>query len=116
MTPKVAMCTCGEPLVCTFHFRGAELYCLSCGCTYGWFGPEGKDETPELLARMEAIKAEWGPIAQALLTPGSWRQDCPACGPDNPHIDHATDDEKAAHEDALAKMQARLRVAEGTRG
>ena len=54
--PRVAMCpTCvDEVLVATFRWPGAEFYCLACRGHFSYVDPRPVDETPELLARIEA--------------------------------------------------------------
>ncbi len=111
MTKVVAMCRCGEPLVHTFAFSGAEFYCLSCGSHYGWREPDGKVETPELIAWMKAVEAEFVELGgRDLLGGGLIRRDCETCvRTGQVHLGHATAEERAAHERALGALKLRVR-------
>lgn len=109
---KIAMCrTCPDtPLISTFHWPGAEFYCLDCGAHLGWLEPCGAAETPELLARLRALEAEWKENAgPKLLTQGAWLRGCPRCDAerDYNHAGHATVEEHAAHEAAVAWIAKR---------
>lgn len=100
------MCRCGEPLVSTFAFSKKEFICVRCGSLYELLQPQGADETPELLARMEELRAEWEPIGAALLGGGLMLTSCAECSrTGEPHLDHATAAEVAAHEAALARVR-----------
>ncbi len=107
---KVAMCrSCeSEPLVSTFDFYKKEFICLGCGGLYEWLQPRGADETPELLALMEAREAEWETISRGFLPIGAQLEDCAACrtSGDYSHLDHATDEERAEHENASERIKA----------
>lgn len=60
MSAPVATCRVdGEPLVMTFEFPKYEFICQVCKKLYDFFGPKPADETPELLARYEELKAEY---------------------------------------------------------
>jgi hypothetical protein len=109
---QLAVCPgCGAPLIPTMTFPGAEFYCLECGRKLGMFSPDGVDETPERMARYEALKAEWDEHAEGkLLIPRSWKDGCPNCQLGNVqrfHVDHATDAERAAHEAAMEWLRER---------
>ncbi len=107
--PPMAMCRCGEPLICTLAFSKFEFYCLCCGRKYGWLDPSPADPTPELDARYATLKAEWDEIAPALIG-GVMLDTCDTCKATSAaHWNHATDEEKAAHESALAKLVERAR-------
>jgi hypothetical protein len=115
---RIATCRCGAPLVCTFHWRGHEFYCLDCGSLYDFLSPIGVEETPETLARMRAYLAEWDEHAGArLVTPRSWREDCPRCrDPETGqmlecHDQHATEEEWSAHREATAWLEQRVKAA-----
>ena len=108
----VACCPrCEEPtpLIATMAFSGAEFYCLECGGRFGFLSPRGVEPTPELVARSEALTAEWDEHAgRKLLTSGAWHRDCEACAPRRePHTDHATDAEKDAHDEAMVWLAER---------
>lgn len=101
---KVAMCpNCeDEVLVMTFAFNGKEFFCLGCGGDFEFLEPRAADETPELLERLAQRKEEWKPIGTALLTGGARKTDCAICASkDEPHLAHATDEEREAHEAAV---------------
>jgi hypothetical protein len=48
---------CGDPLISTFRFPGAEFYCVACEATFGFLAPVGKPPTPDLEARYEELQA-----------------------------------------------------------
>ena len=102
---------CGAPLIPTFAFSGFEFYCLECGLLYDWFfGPKAAEPTPELAARYAALKAEWDEIAPSLIGGGAMLHDCITCrAKREPHLEHASADEIAAHQDALEKLRERAR-------
>lgn len=106
---KVAMChRCKEPLVFTYAFSGKEFVCVKCGRTYTYFGPDGADETPELLARIEANNKRWKEISEGVLTGGVMLTRCLEAGGAcvrEPHLYHATDEELAAHNRAIDRIR-----------
>lgn len=102
---------CGAPLIATFHWRGKEWVCIECGRLYEFFGTASKRTTDKLWARYEALLAEWRENAgPKLLTPGARHEGCEKCwGHDSEdHDRHATDGERAAHEEATAWLKARI--------
>lgn len=109
---RVATCTgCGDVLVVTFAWRGQEFVCLGCGRLHTYFGPKPADETPELLERISAREAEWSELSAGLLSGGvkvtACRDAGGRCGVE-PHVRHATPEELAAHEAAVARIGERL--------
>lgn len=91
----VAMCPhCDEPLVSTMAWDRAEFYCLSCGAHLGFLEPVGKPETPELLARTEALRLEFRELSAGALIPEHQRG-------------WAKPEALAAHEEAIARLEAR---------
>lgn len=105
----MAMCpACKAPLICTMAFSKFEFYCLECGRRYGWLDPIPAIETPAITRRYEKLKAEWDEIAPALIGGGVRLKNCESCTTrDQPHWDHASGDEKAAHEAALETLRQR---------
>jgi ribosomal protein S27AE len=92
---KVALCPrCGDVLVSTMAWRRKEFVCLSCGSLWEWLQPRAGDETPDHLARIEETKAEWKILSEGLLS--------------EPHLRHASAEEIAAHETAVARIGERL--------
>lgn len=108
-TPNAApVATCpydGDPLVMTFAFAGYEFICLECGRLYGFLEPRAAEATPQLLDRAEQRKAEFRPLAAAIITAGMYRKDCELCTAGEEHAQHVTEDEIHASEDALRKVQ-----------
>lgn len=92
-------------------FNGAEYYCLECGGNWGMMEVSLEPLTPELSARRETLRHEWDThVGMKVITPRSWRLDCTECAdlsPTNTHAAHATDDEIAAHEAAIAWLDQR---------
>jgi hypothetical protein len=112
---RVATCpSCGDVLVMTFAFRGSEFVCLGCGALLGFVDPRGVDETPELLERIEARKAEWREVSEGLISGGVMLRACANAGGDcargRPHILHAPPLELAAHDAAKARVGERIGV------
>lgn len=107
---RLACCRgCGEPLIMTFAWSRYEFYCVNCGAHLGFLEPQAKEPTPELDARYEELKAEWEALGgSALLGGGIMRTTCKTCvDAREPHVLHATDDERAAHESAVEALAAR---------
>lgn len=107
----LAVCACGAPLIGTFHWRGHEWYCIECGRRHTFFGCPSAPTTDALWARYEALRAEWDEHAgPKLLTMGARHEGCPKCWGDGSedHERHATDEERAAHEEATAWLKARV--------
>ena len=110
----LSVCSCGAPLIGTFHWRGKEWICLECGLLYEFFGCPSAETTDKLWERFEALRGEWDEWAQKLLTPGAKHEDCPKCwgkDADRQHIDHATAVEKA--DDAAATAWLLVRTHRG---
>ena len=108
----VAVCpNCSAPLVATFAFSFAEWYCLDCGNKVGWWMEDRADATPERLAQADAYKQEWLNYAPHLLTGGTMLADCPKCSGSEPHIRHASSEEKERNENALQELALRATVA-----
>lgn len=106
MSSRIAMCACGEPLVATFAFRGYEFFCMTCGRKYTYFGPQGQDATPELIARSDAAEAALRAIEKDTIPGGMYRLgSCDACKAE-PHLTHATPEELVASEAAYGKLAA----------
>ena len=58
--PPMACCPKdGEPLMSTFRYPGAEFVCMVCGSAYGFLAPTPKEETPELKARHDELRARF---------------------------------------------------------
>lgn len=112
-----ALCPrCGEPLVSTLDFPGAEFYCLECRQRYGFLSPRPGQPTPELEARYRALQAEWDEhVAGRLLLHGGWLHDCEQCKPHaEPHHAHATEEEWDEHHKALMWLNERAVARVGT--
>lgn len=109
---RVATCpSCGDVLVMTMAWRGFEFVCLSCGNLWDFVQPRGADETPERWARIEATKAEWQELSAGLLSGGAMLRACADAGgrcSSEPHLHHASAEEAAAHNAAVARIGERL--------
>lgn len=105
-----ALCPCGAPLIGTMAFPKAEFYCLECGRHLGFLDPSMGKASAKLTARYEALQAEWDEnVGNALIPPRSWRLDtCDKCHVGGePHSTHATTEELAAHDAAIAWLEER---------
>jgi hypothetical protein len=102
-----------EPLIATLAFPKKEFICICCGRLYEFMfqnGPAAADPTPELDARYAELKAEWDEhVGGKLIPPRSWRLDtCDKCHSGGEyHREHATEQELAEHEEALAWLRER---------
>lgn len=106
----VACCpSCGAPLIATFAFRKYEFYCLECGAHVEFLRPRALPPTPELLARYDALKAEWDAnVGDRLILDGGYRRDCEKCTVGGQqHRTHATEEEMLAHAAALGWLARR---------
>ncbi len=105
----MAMCRCGAPLIATMAFPKAEFYCLECGAHLGFLDPYPAEATADLIARQEALQAEWDEHAGPKLRVGRWwLRDCGKCGVGHDyHEVHATEAEREAHGAALAWLRER---------
>lgn len=102
---KIAICSCGAPLIYTFMFSGAEYFCIECGSKYGMFDTESTEVTPALKKRSTANKAKWSAISADLLTGGVMFRSCTKCDKGDSHLSHATPEEVKKHEKALKKLR-----------
>lgn len=57
--PMATCPACGEPLIMTLRFPGKEFICVECRRLWGFVEPTPKEETPEIRARYEELKAKW---------------------------------------------------------
>jgi hypothetical protein len=87
-------------------FSGAEYFCVECGLTFGMFGTEREDLTPELKKRHAKNERKWKPINKGLLTGGVMFRWCDECSKtSDAHLNHATPEELEAHKKALEKLE-----------
>ena len=56
ISERLAVCSCGTPLICTFAWSGKEWYCLNCGRLYTFFGAHLLKTTPELWEKYEELR------------------------------------------------------------
>ena len=106
MKSQYSMC-CGTPLSSALVFRGAELYCVRCGNSYGMFGaPSRREATPELDAEYERNRALYIPLAKQCIGGGMRLRDCEKCSEGEYHIQHATPEERAASDAAYERLYA----------
>jgi hypothetical protein len=113
MTAPFAGCpNCGAPLISTLDFPGAEFYCLECGRKCGFLSPHPLEATPEVEAQHSALQAEWDEhVGRRLLFHNGWLHDCEKCKPHaEPHSEHATDEEWAAHRKAALWLEHRAKL------
>jgi hypothetical protein len=82
---------------------------MECGTKYTFMGPRAADEeTPELDLLFKKLQAEWDEHAGPFLRVGKWwYADCEKCSYSEYHCEHATDEERRAHEAALKWMEQR---------
>lgn len=114
--PTACCPSCRTPLVCTLAFRGAEFYCLECGAAYGWLSPTAVETTPELNEKLAEIEREWEELGgPKLIGGGMMLKACERCSShDEPHLSHATEEEKAEHAAVLKVLEARAHSTGGT--
>ncbi len=103
---KIAVCYCGNPLIYTFAFSGAEYYCLDCGNTFGMFDTDRKTATSELIKKLKADTRKFKTVNKHLLSGGAMIRDCEICSRESePHIYHCSEEEKKNHQKAMAKLK-----------
>jgi hypothetical protein len=97
------------PLIGTMLFPKAEFYCLDCGGHFGFLQPAGAAWTPELEEQLQALKADWDEhVKGKAIVERGWDRYCALCNPGQSyHMDHATPEQLAAHEGALAWLKER---------
>lgn len=101
-TKEVAVCPyCGEPLLWTFIYSGAEWYCLRCGYSCGMFGEKRAEATPELKMRRVLYKRVFNTIAKDIIPAGAYYDKCDKCKPGGAwHVAHASNREKVKDKEA----------------
>lgn len=110
MTDRIAVCSCGSPLIFTFAFSGREYYCLDCGRQEDIFA-DRVPTTARLRKRLSKLQEEWAKIGPRLLSGGVMLKDCLTCSmTGEPHIRHATDEERAAHTAAMERLARRVKA------
>ncbi len=113
MSTRLAVCNCGNPMIYTFAFSGAEYYCLACGNSCGMFDTRKTDATPELTKKLKADEKKFKTVNKYLLSGGVMFNSCEICSKKNePHILHCSDAEKENHRKAMAKLK-RWQMKEG---
>ena len=104
---RMAVCSCGAPLIGTFLFHYKEFICLEDGRLYEFFGPTTVDTTPELWERFVALEAEFNEIMKDAIISHSRHVDCEQCEGGEDHIRHATPDELRASDRAFSELHKR---------
>ena len=96
MSKDIVVC-CDTPMVWTFAFPGAEWFCRICKGVLPMFNAERVKATPEL-EEAKAANAMWfSEVSKDWIPETAFFSDCHKCEKDHEHhIDHATDEEKAA--------------------
>lgn len=65
---RISICKkCGEPLMFTFMFDGAEYYCLKCHDSYGYCDSETVELTQELECKLKLYKKIFKAIAKDII-------------------------------------------------
>jgi len=109
MSKQIRCCTCGNPLISTFIYSGAEYYCIDCGSSYGFFdGYKDVDETQELNKRGEENLKWFLDIRKDLIGGGMKIRGCKKCDEGGYHLHHASDDEIKKHKEAEKKLSERI--------
>lgn len=68
MTVRMAMCKCGEPLISTHAFCGAEFWCGVCGKQYGFLDAPRKDVQDDMVDRKEELTMQTAEYREAVGT------------------------------------------------
>ena len=101
---------CNQPLVFTFIVPRHEWYCLTCGGAWAFFAESTVNATEKRIAKAKAVKERFVKLADGLIVSHSKHEDCERCfGPQSEgtyHRDHATAEELAASDAALAALRA----------
>lgn len=109
---------CEHPVIGTWAFAGAEVYCPTCGATGDMFYGREVPATTNLTAERKMLRRWWNGIVKDLLHQGAQHTDCDLCktSGDRYHVEHATKAEFAAHERANRLLKARVKRYEATEG
>lgn len=100
---SIAVC-CGTPLIWTFMFSGSEWYCRKCKRDFPMFNAHKIDGTPELTAEKNENEQWFRAIAKDCIPRGAKKRDCEKCEGGEYHLDHATEEERAASRRAYAML------------
>ena len=94
---KINVCnSCKNPVVGTFMFSGAELYCPSCGAKGDIFWGELVEVTPELKEKQKLIHRKFNEAREHVHSGGGMMKDCRKCNKEA-HQYHLTKKERALH-------------------
>jgi len=104
---KINVChRCEKPTVWTFIYRGAEIYCPSCGMSGDCFAGNNVDSTPELEAQQKDIQKRFDVARKHILSGGAKLRDCKVCfEKDQPHHLHWTEKEKKLHKQGVEMLK-----------
>ena len=107
MNNTIAIC-CGQPLIFTFMFSGAEYFCMSCKSKYGMLGvPDRVEATEELHKKSRELDDEFSAIAKDCVPVGCKINGCPECdkaGSGVYHTHHMTDEQHEASRAAYKRL------------
>lgn len=103
MKKEINVCPyCGEPMISTFAFRGAEFYCLMCGNTLGMFSCSSVEWDEQLNEKRKLYERVFKTIYKDLIPSGAYLLKCPKCKDMNEtHRQHAS--EKEILKDEIAR-------------
>ena len=100
---------CKSPLISTFAFMGAELYCMNCNISMDMFGGVSIPITKELKKAQKTVMAEWKKLRVHLFTGGVRMEDCKKCFPPlgggEYHSYHLIKMERKNQEKALQRLK-----------
>lgn len=86
---------CGTPLVSTMIVDQKERLCLGCGATYGMFGVERREATPELAAMYDMCMEVFKAVRPFIVPRGlHGRVNCKVEDNCRDHGSHLTEEEK----------------------
>lgn len=86
------VCKCGNPLISTFVFSGAEFFCCECKTMVPFRNATRVDDpAPELIAKHANDLAWFRSIAVKYVPRGGRFGNCARCEGGEDHVEHATD-------------------------
>ena len=106
---KINICIqCGTPVVGTMKFSGAEWLCVNCGQTMGMLNTLIVESTAELVRQMNSAHARWNQYKNRIIGEGAQKLSCDKCHGDEKHAEHATEEEKRLHGQAINNLNKRM--------
>ena len=103
---SISVCDkCSHPIVSTYMFSGAEVYCPSCGAVGDLFFGHSVEASVELLNEQKRIEEKFKEAREHIQSGGGRLRDCKKCK-DEAHQYHLTKKEQVLHKKGVAMLNA----------